>query len=96
MTEQEEQELHRVEINFFRLREFVLLQQETILDLRKELQAREVELQECRHKLELAERQIGVFRDASALGQVWSGEVIDRLDEMIQEVTCCIEQLEAE
>lgn len=96
MTEQEEQELRRVEINFFRLREFILLQQETILDLQRELRAREVELQECRHRLELAERQIGVFRDTSALGQIWGGEVIDRLDEMIQEVTCCIEQLEAE
>lgn len=96
MTEREEQELKRIEVNVHRLRELILRQQEIILGLRETLRERTVELETCRAQLTEAERQRDIRHDASALATLWGADALGRIDEMIYEVSCCIEQLEAE
>lgn len=96
MTEQEEQELKRLEVNTFRLRELILKQQEVILSLQKALREKVVELEACRVRLAEAEHDRDIRLDAIAFSTMWGADALAHIDEMIKEVSCCIEQLEAE
>ena len=100
MTQDEDLELQRLEVNVTRLVGIVGQQSSRIMELEKLLHLRDQELSSLRGELDVARQQGSTKALATALSGGATAQERDRakklLDEIIREVELCIAQLTAE
>ena len=100
MTQDEDLELQRLEVNVTRLVGIVGQQSSRIMELEKLLHLRDQELSSLRGELDVVRQQGSTEALATALSGGATAQERDRakklLDELIREVELCIAQLTAE
>ena len=100
MTQDEDLELQRLEVNVTRLVGIVGQQSSRIMELEKLLRLRDQELSSLRGELDVVRQQGSTEALATALSGGATAQERDRakklLDEIIREVELCIAQLTAE
>ena len=100
MTQDEDLELQRLEVNVTRLVGIVGQQSSRIMELEKLLNLRDQELSSLRGELDVVRQQGSTEALATALSGGATAQERDRakklLDEIIREVELCIAQLTAE